>query len=85
MVRTANELVVIENKIKSDINSIDEDCEGKQLRRYYNYTMWLSKNKDGDDYGKLPRFFILTPKYNIPLIEDAEMKELYTVVTYADV
>ena len=85
MVRTANELVVIENKIKSDINSIDEDCEGKQLRRYYNYAMWLSKNKDGDDYGKQTRFFILTPKYNIPLIEDAEMCDLYTIVTYADV
>ncbi len=85
MIRTANELVVVENKIKSDINSIDEDCEGKQLRRYYNYTMWLSKNKAGDDYGKQPRFFILTPKYNIPLIEDAEMKVLYTIVTYADV
>ena len=85
MIRTANELVVIENKIKSDINSIDEDCEGKQLRRYYNYAVWLSKNKECADYGKVPRFFILTPKYNIPVIEDAEMRELYTIVTYADV
>ena len=85
MVRTANELVVIENKIKSDINSIEEDCEGKQLRRYYNYAMWLSGNKGSDDYRKKPHFFILTPKYNIPLIEDAEMKELYIIVTYADV
>ena len=85
MLRTTNELVVIENKIKSDINSIDEDCEGKQLRRYYNYAMWLSKNKGCDDYGKSPRFFILTPKYNIPTVEDLEMKELYTIITYADV
>ena len=73
------------DKIKSEINSIDEDCEGKQLRRYYNYAVWLSKNKECDDYGKVPRFFILTPKYNIPVIEDAEMRELYTIVTYADV
>ena len=85
MVRTANELVVVENKIKSDINSIDEDCEGKQLRRYYNYAVWLSKNKECDDYKKTPHFFILTPKYNIPVIEDAEMKELYTIITYANV
>jgi hypothetical protein len=85
IIRTANELVILENKIKSDINSIDEDCEGKQLRRYYNYAMWLSQNKDGDDYGKQPRFFILTPKYNIPLIEDVEMRALYTIITYADV
>lgn len=85
MVRTANELVVVENKIKSDINSIEEDCVGKQLRRYYNYAVWLSKNKECDDYKKTPHFFILTPKYNIPVIEDAEMKELYTIITYADV
>ncbi|MBO7230375.1 MAG: PD-(D/E)XK nuclease family protein [Bacteroidaceae bacterium] len=85
MIRTANELVVIENKIKSDINSIDEDCEGKQLRRYYNYAVWLSRNKDSEDYGKKLHFFILTPKYNVPVIEDAEMKELYKVITYADV
>ena len=85
LVRTGSDLVIIENKIKSDINSVEEDCEGKQLRRYYNYAMWLSKNKDCDDYRKIPHFFILTPKYNIPVIEDAEMKELYTIVTYADV
>lgn len=85
LVRTGNELVIIENKIKSDINSIEEDCEGKQLRRYYNYAVWLSKNKECDDYRKTPHFFILTPKYNIPVIEDAEMKELYTIITYADV
>lgn len=85
LVRTNNNLVIIENKIKSDINSIEEDCEGKQLRRYYNYAVWLSKNRGCDDYGKKSRFFILTPKYNIPLIEDAEMKELYTIITYADV
>lgn len=85
LVRTANELVVIENKIKSDINSTEEDCEGKQLRRYYNYAMWLSNNKDGDDNGKQLRFFILTPKYNIPVIEDAEMRDLYTIITYANV
>ena len=85
LVRTGNELVIIENKIKSDINSIEEDCEGKQLRRYYNYAVWLSKNKECDNYRKTPHFFILTPKYNIPVIEDAEMKELYTIITYADV
>ena len=85
MIRTAKELVVVENKIKSDINSIEEDCEGKQLRRYYNYTAWLSRNKDSEDYAKKLHFFILTPKYNVPVIEDAEMKELYKVITYADV
>ena len=85
MLRTKQDIVVIENKIKSDINSIEEDCEGKQLRRYYNYAVWLTKNKNGNDYNKEKHFFILTPKYNIPTIEDEEMKKLYHIITYADV
>jgi hypothetical protein len=85
MLRTNNAIVVIENKIKSDINSIEDDCEGKQLRRYYNYATWLSDNKNGSDYKKEKHFFILTPKYNLPTIEDEEMKNIYTIITYADV
>ncbi len=85
MLRTDRAIVVIENKIKSDINSIEEDCEGKQLRRYFNYAVWLSENKKSSDYKKERHFFVLTPKYNQPSIEDKEMRELYTIITYADV
>lgn len=85
MLRTDEAIVVIENKIKSDINSIAEDCEGKQLRRYYNYAVWLSENKKSSDYKKSKHFFVLTPKYNQPSIDDEEMKHLYSVITYADV
>ena len=85
MLRTDRAIVVIENKIKSDINSIEEDCEGKQLRRYFNYAVWLSESKNSSDYKKERHFFILTPKYNQPSIEDKEMKELYSIITYADV
>ena len=83
MVRTSNSLVVIENKIKSDINCVEEDGEGKQLRRYYNYANWLATKKDSSDYGKQRRFIILTPKYNIPTVEDQEMASTYKVITYA--
>ena len=83
MVRTSDSLVVIENKIKSDINSVEEDGEGKQLRRYYNYANWLATKKESSDYGKQRRFIILTPKYNIPTVEDQEMASTYKVITYA--
>ena len=83
MVRTSNSLVVIENKIKSDINSVEEDGEGKQLRRYYNYANWLAAKRESSDYGKQRHFVILTPKYNIPTVEDQEMASTYKVITYA--
>ena len=85
MVRTSNSLVVIENKIKSDINSVEEDGEGKQLRRYYNYANWLATKKESADYGKQRHFIILTPKYNVPTVEDKEMASTYKVITYAHV
>lgn len=83
MVRTSNSLVVIENKIKSDINSVEEDGEGKQLRRYYNYANWLAAKRESSDYGKQRHFIILTPKYNIPTVKDNEMASTYKVITYA--
>lgn len=83
MVRTSDSLVVIENKIKSDINSVEEDGEGKQLRRYYNYANWLAAKRESSDYGKQRHFVILTPKYNIPTVEDKEMASTYQMITYA--
>lgn len=82
LIRAENCLIVIENKIKSDINSIESDGEGKQLRRYYDYVNWLVDNKDSSDYRKTGVYVILTPKYNIPTIEDLKMKEVYKVITY---
>ena len=76
---------IYEEVAQDEFISIEEDCEGKQLRRYYNYAVWLTKNKNGNDYNKEKHFFILTPKYNIPTVEDEEMKKLYHIITYADV
>lgn len=84
LIRTSHDIVVIENKIKSDINSIEEDGEGKQLRRYFNYINWLIKDRESNDYRKKAHFVILTPKYNIPKIDDVEMREKYIIITYAD-
>ena len=84
LVRAQDDLVVIENKIKSDINSIEEDGEGKQLRRYFDYANCRVSQSDCPDFGKTIHFVILTPKYNIPVIEDEQMRDVYKVVTYAD-
>ena len=84
MIRTENKLIVVENKIKSDINSIEEDGEGKQLLRYYNYANWLATNGELADYDKERYFIILTPKYNIPNVEDDGMRKVYKIITYAD-
>lgn len=84
LVRAQDDLVVIENKIKSDINSIEEDGEGKQLRRYFDYANCRVSQSDCPDFGKTIHYVILTPKYNIPVIEDEQMRDAYKVVTYAD-
>ena len=83
LVRAQDDLVVIENKIKSDINSIEEDGEGKQLRRYFDYANCRVSQSDCPDFGKTIHYVILTPKYNIPVIEDEQMRDVYKVVTYA--
>lgn len=83
LIRDDNNIIVIENKIKSDINSIEGDNEGEQLERYYNYISW-STQKDKPDEGKNPHFMILAPHYNQPHIKSKDMEELYQVITYGD-
>lgn len=87
LISDENNIVVIENKIKSDINKVETDGkECTQLNRYVNYVEWLvKKNTEKDKIVKKQlKFFILTPKYNIPIISDTEMKEKYDIITYAD-
>ena len=83
LIRDEKNIIVIENKIKSDINSIEGDNEGEQLERYYNYILW-STQKDKPDEDKNPHFMILTPNYNQPHIRSKDMEKLYQVITYGD-
>lgn len=80
-------VIVIENKIKSDINDISTDKNNStQLRRYYKYVK-TSYKKDVNSH-----FLILTPNYNIPEIEEEkdvnqkllvhQMKDIYKIITY---
>ena len=83
LIRDEKNIIVIENKIKSDINSIEGDSEGKQLGRYYNYVSWSTQVGKPDE-GREPHFLILTPNYNPPHIKSKDMKKLYQVITYGD-
>ncbi len=85
LIRDGENIVVIENKIKSDINSIEGDDDGEQLERYYNYVEWRIGNIDLKDYGKKPHYLILSPTYNPPTIKKESMREVYKKqITYAD-
>lgn len=87
-------IVVIENKIKSDINSISTDKNhSNQLRRYYNYVNWLIE-KEEKDKNITPHFLILAPNYNIPDLEEErdknqkllvpQMRDIYKIITYKE-
>ena len=75
-------LIVIENKIMSGINTVATDINDRtQLNRYVNYIDWLVKNNCEQKLNSY--FFILTPSYNKPAISK-EMASKYKVITYAD-
>ena len=79
LIRDGKNIIVIENKIKSDINSVAKDkFDCNQLDRYVNYIEWLkSENEKG-------HFILLTPNYNVPTLKE-EMQNIYKIVTYGEV
>lgn len=83
VVRDKSNIVVIENKIKSDVNTVPNDKKDKtQLNRYVEYISWsIDKGKEKENVT--PHFIILTPNYNIPEISKA-MKQYYKIITYGD-
>lgn len=80
LIRDDKNIVVIENKIKSDINSIGGDNSAGQLERYYNYINWKIEKGDNDKQKK-SAFFILAPNYNCP---KETMNGIYQVITYRE-
>ena len=83
VIRDRKNIIVIENKIKSDVNTVPRDPNNKtQLNRYVDYISWsIAKGKEKEN--ATPHFIILTPNYNIPEISD-EMKKHYKIVTYGN-
>lgn len=83
-IRDEKNLIIIENKIKSGINTIKRDQENQtQLNRYLNYATWLTQS-DRNDSGKKVTAIILVPNYNRPNIS-IEMEQHWHVKTYEDV
>lgn len=81
LISDSKNLVVVENKIKSDINTVEQDNrEGTtQLDRYVNYIKWrISK----DNNGRVGSFLILCPDYNRPELRESE--KIYKIITYGD-
>lgn len=75
-----NYLIVIENKIKSDINLTVRDKNGvTQLDRYVNYVEW---RKVRDSKKREGIFLILCPDYNIPDLSES-VKDKYRIITYS--
>lgn len=80
LVRDNNNIIVIENKIKSDVNTVPTDKKEKnQLDRYVNYITWLTQTNTNIK----PHFLILTPNYNKPKLSE-EMNKKYKVITYRE-
>lgn len=73
-------IIVIENKIKSGVNTKESDKKNDidQLDRYYNYITWLTKEKK----KKKKHFFILAPNYS--LIANDELNKKYKLIHYSD-
>ena len=75
-------IVVIENKIKSDVNLTEKDKDGiTQLDRYLNYVDW---RMSGDSKVKHGSLFILCPDYNVPDLSHGseEVRSRYKIITY---
>jgi hypothetical protein len=62
--------VIIENKVKSDINKVERDLgvNHTQLDRYENYVEYLIKNDNVPQ--TLYRAFLLAPNYNMPQLDN---------------
>lgn len=82
LIKDLDNIIAIENKIKSDINTIssDKDLES-QLDRYYNYVSWLAETKFRVHNRPLTHFLILAPDYNIPSLAET-VRDKYRIITY---
>ena len=88
----SDNIVVIENKIKSDINTNRMDkLDESQLNRYKRYVEEIEKEensiceKEGRDYKERKHwFFILAPNYNQPHISP-DMEVIYKRFSYKDI
>ncbi len=79
-VRDKNNVVVIENKIKSGLNGKTSDGKN-QLNKYYEFTEKLKKDKNIEN----AYYYIFIPNYNSLIIEDTIIKEKYKIIYYSEI
>ncbi|HTN68659.1 MAG TPA: PD-(D/E)XK nuclease family protein [Dysgonamonadaceae bacterium] len=86
LVSDINNVVVIENKIKSSINGIDDrhdiysDKVQSQLKKYFQFV-----TSDDDYCSKTASCFIFSPNYNRIELSKFSCGEKYTVVYYREI
>lgn len=80
LIQDEENIIVIENKIKSGINGIRHDVYSdlvqSQLLDYHNYA-------DKNANGRKESFFIFTPNYNHFDLSNLEKSEDYNIITYS--
>lgn len=83
LIKDTDNIVVIENKIKSGINSKASDtADMTQLDRYVNFIESETEfNLKSRFHGLKPHYFILTPDYNVPDL--SRYKEKFHIIKYS--
>ena len=82
LIKDKSHVIVIENKIRSGINGIQENCTtqngiNSQLNKYYKIVQ--------ETYSKKAcSFFVLTPNYNTIDLSKYDGGEHYSSITYSD-
>ena len=83
LVRDLNNIIVIENKIKSGINGVNHDISSEniqsQLGKYYSYA---DEESNGE---KKVSCFIFTPNYNDIDIKNYTNSDKYNKIYYKDI
>ncbi len=76
----AQNIVVIENKIKSGINGVKNESEISQLSKYYEYT----EGKAGES-SKKARYYVFAPDYAQLDLKRYKDGDNYTLVRYSQI
>ena len=96
LIRDNNNIIVIENKIKSGINGVKYDDYGEivqnQLVKYYNYAIRKEKAKKIDkdnphynDKNRKPHFFIFAPDYKHLDSSKFDQAKKYKTINYSKI
>ncbi len=87
---SANQKVIIENKIYSGLNGLGEDNHGVSISQLSTYYQWGCKVGNKELPNK-PLCFITAPTYRVNEIEaeiekyDPSMKDIFHIVTYNEI